>query len=266
MAEQTLEDRILGNSGAGHPSLLCQPDADKGCGGCCAHFDQPKRALEKVFSARKKAYDARGRTEDDMLLYRQKTDLLEKGYRQCRFLAFLDDRNMGVGCLLHPGRPENAGKDLRDHGFYEDCGFCAVNFCASSKNLLKRDVTDKQFFLLIQQDLDWYEYSRLFSFYVDLDGVKGLFDIYVRFTRPLYEAILQRLSFRDLKGKGFRTHYDTLIQTIVRRVKPSLPSSSEGEIHFQEIIEILADRKQSQAVGAEIERFVGIFDVQTNRR
>jgi hypothetical protein len=76
-------------------------------------------------------------------------DLLEKGVRRCRFLAFLDDRNRTVGCLLHPRMLENKNKDFRDYGFYEDHSFCASNFCGSSKNLLQRlswkDLQDKGF-------------------------------------------------------------------------------------------------------------------------
>ncbi len=257
MAEHAFEDHILGNSGAGHASLLCQPDAKRGCGGCCADFDQPRDGLERVFLSRKEAFDAQVRGEDDLLLFRKKTDLVEKGFRRCRFLAFLDNENETIGCLLHPGRTENKGKDLRDFGFYEDCGFCASNFCASSKNLLKRDVTDKQFFLLIQEDTDWYDYSRLFSFYVDVNGTKGLFDIYAQFTRPIYEAILQRLSWMALQGKGFIQHYDALIRAIIRSVRPSSGSTTEQTgVPFQEIGEILADRKQAKAASAEIEKFV----------
>ncbi len=199
MPFETFENRILNN--LGHASLLCQPDGEKGCGGCCVNFEQPRQILERIFSVRRKAYDAWVQSEDDILLYKKKMDLLEKGHRQCRFLAFLDDRRKRVGCLLHPGRPENNGRDLRDYGFYEDCGFCAANHCATSDNLLKRDIVDKQFFLLIQENLDWYEYSRLFSFYVDLDSTKGLLDIYVKYTRPLYKGILQRLSWKDLQGQ-----------------------------------------------------------------
>lgn len=260
MAEPTFEDRILDNSGAAHASLLCQPDAKRGCGGCCADFDQPRDELERVFLARKEAFGAQVRGEDDLLLFRKKMDLVEKGYRRCRFLAFLNDTNKTVGCLLHPCRTENKGKDLRDYGFYEDCGFCASNFCASSQNLLKRDVTDKQFFLLIQEDLDWYDYSSLFSFYVDLNGTKGMFDIYVKFTRPVYEALLQRCSFTDLKGKGFGKHYDALLYAIARRTKPSSwGGNTVGDVPFHEIMDFLADKRKADVVAAEIERFLKVF-------
>ena len=255
MSRETFESRVL--DAPAHASLLCQPDIERGCGGCCGNFDQPRHMLERVFSVRKEAYDAWVRSEDDMHLYRKKMDLLEKGNRQCRFLAFLDDRNKTVGCLLHPGRPENRGRDFRDYGFHEDCGFCVDNFCASSNNLLKRDMIDKQFFLLVQENLDWYEYSRLFSFYVDLNGTKGLFDIYVKHTRPVYKAILQRFSWKDLQGKGFVQQYHTLIRSIVNRIKPSsCRVTKEDDVPFQDIIEILRDRQQVNAVNSEIDRFV----------
>jgi len=216
--------------------------------------------LEAVFCARKEAYDTWVRSEHDMLLFRKKMDLREKGYRQCRFLAFLDDRNETVGCLLHPARPENQGRDFRDYGFYEDRGFCAASFCASSINLLGSDTSDRQFFLLIQEDLDWYEYSRLFSFYVDLDGSKGLFNIYTRFTRILYEAILTRCPWTELQGKGFARHYDTLIGKIVRKVNPSSFRAGEDHLPFTHIFEILYDKKQVNVIDTEIDRFVDALD------
>lgn len=258
MSEKSFESRILDNHS--DASLLCQPDAERGCGGCCTNFSQPRHILERVFSVRKEAYDAWVQSEDDMLLYRKKMDLLEKGIRQCRFLTFLDDGNRTVGCLLHPGRPENKGRDFRDYGFYEDCGFCESNFCASSKNLLKRDMIDKQFFLLIQENMDWYEYSRLFSFYVDLNGTKGLFDIHVKYTRPLYEVIFQRLSWTDLQGKGFLEQYHRLIRSIVIRIKPSSSRRTiEGDVWFHDIIEILGNRRQINSVNEEIDKFVKVL-------
>jgi hypothetical protein len=258
MSRETFESRILDNHG--DASSLCKPDEERGCGGCCANFSQPRHALERVFSMRKKTYDAWVRSENDMLLYRKKMDLLEKSIRRCRFLAFLDDRNFTVGCLLHPGRPENKSRDFRDYGFYEDCGFCASNFCASSKNLLKRDTIDKQFFLLIQQNMDWYDYSRLFSFYVDVNGTKGLFDIHVNCTRPLYEVILQRLSWKDLQGRGFAKHYHRLIRTIVSRLKPSSPrATEESDVPFHDIMEILDHRSHARLVNQEIDNFVKIL-------
>jgi hypothetical protein len=257
MSETSFEMRIL--DGHGDASLLCQPDGERSCGGCCTNFSQPRHLLERVFSVRNEAYDAWVQSEDDMLLYRKKMDLIERGTRQCRFLAFLDDRNCTTGCLLHPCRPENSGRDFRDHGFYEDCGFCHSNFCASSKNLLKRDTVDKQFFLLIQEDMDWYEYSRLFSFYVDLNGTKGLFDIYVRHTRPLYEAILQRVSWTDLQGKGFMQQYKRLIRSIVSRGKPSTSGETEEDgVPFHHIMKILGNRRRVNLVNEEIDRFVRV--------
>jgi hypothetical protein len=258
MDKGTFESRILDNQG--HASLLCQPDAERGCGGCCGHFDQPRHILEAVFCSRKKAYDTWVRSENDMLLYRKKMDLREKGYRQCRFLAFLDDRNETVGCLLHPARPENQGRDFRDYGFYEDCGFCAASFCASSMNLLRRDASDRQFFLLIQEGLGWYEYSRLFSCYVDLNGTKGLFNIYVRFTRPLYEAILTRCHWTDLQVKGFARQYNTLIGKIVTKIKPSSFRTGEDHLPFPHILEILSDKKQANVIATEVDRFLNAFD------
>jgi hypothetical protein len=259
MSTETFENCILDNPG--DPSLLCQPNNESCCGGCCADFDQPRHILESIFIARKEAYDAWVRSEDDMLFYRQKMDLREKGYRQCRFLAFLDDGHKMVGCLLHPGRPENRGRDLRDYGFYEDCGFCAANFCASSKDLLQRDMADKQFFLLMHENMDWYEYSRLFSYYVDLNGIKGLFDIYVEFTRPLYKTILQRLSWTNLQGKSFAKQYRTLIRNIVSKVKPSCCRvTGEGDIPFQDMMEILGDMEQTDLIRIEIDRFIRLLD------
>lgn len=258
MSRGPFESRILDNHS--DASLLCQPDAARGCGGCCANFSQPRHELERLFSLRRENYDAWVRSENDMLLYRKKMDLLEKNVRRCRFLAFLDDRNFTVGCLLHPGRPENEGKDFRDYGFYEDAGFCASNFCGSSKNLLERDTIDKQFFFLIQQNIDWYDYSRLFSFYVDLNGTKGLFDIHVNCTRSLYEAILQRLSWKDLQDKGFAKHYYRLIRTIVGRLKTSRPEASkESDIPFLDIMEILDNRRHERLVNQEIDNLVKVM-------
>ena len=255
---ETFQSRIL--YGQGHPSLLCRPDAKRGCGGCCGDFDQPRHILETAFCARKKAYDTWVRSENDMLLCRKKLDLQEKGYRQCRFLAFLDDKNEAVGCLLHPARPENQGRDFRDYGFYEDRGFCESNFCASSMNLLRKDKPDKQFFLLIQEDLDWYEYSRLFSCYVDLDGTKGLFDINVRFTRPLYRAVLERYPWTDLQGKGFSKQYDLLIRNMVSRIKPSSCKTAEDDVPFQDIEKILCDKKQANLINTEIDKSINALD------
>lgn len=255
MPLKTFENRILNNPG--HASFLCQPNGEKSCGGCCVNFEQRRPILERAFSVRKKAYDAWVRSEGDILLYKKKMDLLEKGHKQCRFLAFLDDRRKRVGCLLHPGRPENKDRDLRDYGLYEDRSFCAANFCATSSNLLKRDIIDKQFFLLIQENLDWYEYSRLFSFYVDLNGTKGLFDIYVKYTSSLYKGILQRLSWKDLQGKGFLKQYHRLISTIVNRMRPSSGKlTKEGDVLFEDIMEILCDRQQVNVVNTEIEEFL----------
>ena len=86
MSEKSFESRIL--DGHGDASLLCQPDGERGCGGCCTNFSQPRHILERVFSVRKEAYDAWVQSEDDMLLYRKKMDLMERGTRQCRFLSF----------------------------------------------------------------------------------------------------------------------------------------------------------------------------------
>lgn len=255
MPLETFENRILNKPG--HASFLCQPDREKSCGGCCVNFEQPRQILERVFSVRKEAYDAWVQSEGDILLYKKKLDLLEKGHRQCRFLAFLDNKKKRVGCLLHPNRPENKGRDLRNYGFYEDCDFCAANFCATSDSMLKRNMVDRQFFLLIQENLDWYEYSRLFSFYVDLNGTKGLFDIYVKYTRPLYKGILQRLSWNDLQGKGFLKQYHRLISTIVSRIRPSsCKLTKEGVVPFEDIMEILCDRQQVDTINAEIDEFV----------
>ena len=192
-----------------------------------------------------------------MLSHRKKMDLLEKNFRQCRFLAFIDDTKKAVGCLLHPCRPENKGGDYRDHGFYEDAQFCASNFCASSKNLLVRDRIDKQFFLLIQEDMDWYQYSRLFSFYVDWNGTKGLFDIYAKCTRPLYEAILRNLSWTDLQDRGFFEKYNRFISNTVKKIKASsFTMTGEGDAPFRDIVEILGNRRYVSAVKKEIDQFV----------
>ncbi|MBW2175209.1 MAG: hypothetical protein JRF64_11585 [Deltaproteobacteria bacterium] len=209
MSEKTFESRILDSHG--DASLLCQPDGERGCGGCCTNFSQPRHILEKVFSVRKEAYDAWVQSEDDMLLYRKKMDLVERGTRQCRFLSFLDDRNCTTGCLLH-------------------------------------------------EDMDWYEYSRLFSFYVDLNGTKGLFDIYVRHTRPLYEAVLQRVSWTDLQGKGFMQQYNRLIRSMVSRGKPSTSGETEEDgVPFHYIMKILDDRRRVNLVNEEIDRFVRVL-------
>jgi hypothetical protein len=255
MLQEAFESRILESHG--DASMLCQPDAKRGCGGCCANFSQPRHILERVFSVRKRAYDDWVQSENDLPVYRKKMDLLEKGNRLCRFIAFLDDRNSTVGCLLHPGRLENQGADFRDYGFYEDCGFCASNFCASSHNLLKRDAIDKQFFLLVQEDMDWYEYSRLFSFYVDVNATKGLFDTYVTYTRPLYKVILQRLSWTDLKGRGFAEQYQRLIRGIVNKIKPS-PSRvpKVDDVPFSDVMEVLGNKKHADAVCEELDQFI----------
>jgi hypothetical protein len=238
----------------------------RSCGGCCANFDKPKDVLEKVFFDRNKAYEAWVRSEDDLLLFRKKMDLLERGYRQCRFLAFLGEGNKRVGCLLHPRRPENKGRDLRDYGFYEDCGFCASNFCGSSKHLLRKDIIDKQFFLLIQEDLDWYEYSRLFSFYVDLNGTKGMLDIYVEFTRPLYESIFERLPWRELQGKGFLQQYHRLIRRVVKKLRgTAYRLGSDDDILFQGISEALGAKGRPNIVDGEVDEFIRDLDVCSGR-
>lgn len=256
MLLELFESHILVDQG--HPSFLCQPDSEKGCGGCCVNFEQPRQILEKVFSIRKEAYDAWVRSEGDILPYKKKMDLLEKGHKQCRFLAFLDDGKKKIGCLLHPNRLENGNRDLRDYGFYDDHNFCATIFCGSSKGLLKRDAVDKQFFFLIQEDLDWYNYSRLFSFYVDLDGTKGLFDIYAKYTRPLYKKILQRVFWKDIQGKGFLKRYHGLLKTIVNKTNPPLDKfAREGYgTPFKDIIGILWDRRQVDIINVEIEKFI----------
>jgi hypothetical protein len=127
-------------------------------------------------------------------------------------------------------------------------------------NLLRRDASDRQFFLLIQEGLGWYEYSRLFSCYVDLNGTKGLFNIYVRFTRPLYEAILTRCHWTDLQVKGFARQYNTLIGKIVTKIKPSSFRTGEDHLPFPHILEILSDKKQANVIATEVDRFLNAFD------
>jgi hypothetical protein len=107
--------------------------------------------------------------------------------------------------------------------------------------------------------MDWYEYSRLFSFYVDLNSTKGLFDICVRHTRPLYEAILQRVSWMDLQGKGFMQQYNRLIRSIVSGGKPSTSRETEEDgVPFHYIMKILGDRRRVNLVNEEIDRFVSV--------
>jgi hypothetical protein len=104
MSEKSFEMRILDGHGDG--SLLCQPDGERGCGGCCTNFSQPRHILESIFSVRKEVYDAWVQSEDDMLLYRKKMDLMERGTSYPSWMigiALLD------ACFILAGRRIAAG-------------------------------------------------------------------------------------------------------------------------------------------------------------
>lgn len=83
----------------------------------------------------------------------------------------------------------------------------------------------------------------------------------MKYTRLLYEGILQRLSWTNLQGKGFLIQYNRLIRTIVSRIKPSSQRvTEEGNIPFEDIMKILRDKRQEKAVNTETDKFVKALD------
>jgi hypothetical protein len=145
---------------------LCQPDEHKSCGACCGLYnyrDNRRGVLAERLRRRTKIFTL---LRDDPGRYRHEVAGLEgaKLYEtiyNCEFLAFVDEEEKRVGCLLHPQL--NNGVDLRGISFYGDA-LCRQHLCPSHEKLTAREKG-----VVVRLLDDWYLYGLCIT---DIDLVK----------------------------------------------------------------------------------------------
>lgn len=166
-------------------SFMCQLDGQRSCAGCCDNFQQDREVLRRKYSCRRAAFDAMVRGRGDLPLYREHMARQELADVSCRFLAFLDDNQQSVGCLLHPKGPTNKGVDLRRYGKHGEPR-CQAYICAGLRTVRKGGLYEWLLLHYLQKaSNDWYAYSRLFSPSVTYKYYGGLFEIYSKLGKYL---------------------------------------------------------------------------------
>jgi hypothetical protein len=161
-------------------SSFCHLDGNRSCAGCCDNFQQAREILREKYSRRRSAFHAMVIVEEDLERYTQLMAEREPGDGACAFVAFLDDQERSVGCLLHPKNSANEGMDLRKYGKH-GLSRCQSYICAGLRTLRKGTFYEWLLLHHLQKASDdWYAYSRLFSPSVSYRYYGGLFEIYLK--------------------------------------------------------------------------------------
>ncbi len=165
------------------------------CGGCCNDFSRPRELLARAFARRARLFAAEPATggEEALRCHHLRLDLLE-GSKECKFLAFLEETEERVGCLIHPGR--QGGIELRDASPF-GAGLCAESLCPPAAAFDPRRVDP--FLALLARGADWYDYSRLFTRFIFCGPHSGLYEVLAARTRPLAALLLGR-GWRPARG------------------------------------------------------------------
>ncbi len=171
----TVSNVLFGNN----LKSLCRMDSSRTCAGCCDDFTQERDVLERKYRWRKKAYKEIVRDSSDFTLYKTQVRKKEVFSQKCPYVAFLDERERSVGCLLHPKNPANRGIDRRNYGIYGS-GLCSAYVCSAIKTLEKAKLSDRLLILhIIESSDNWYYYSRLFSPSVTYGYHRGVIEIFL---------------------------------------------------------------------------------------
>jgi hypothetical protein len=189
-ARDPLEQRLVG--GAEDVAFLCHPDSQRSCAGCCDDFRRSRDYLEGKYRLRRSLYGKLVKKRKDFFGYKRRVRELEPDDDEsCPYVAFLDDGEQAVGCLLHPKLEVNEGVDLRNHGKYGQ-GLCEAYICAGLSTLRQAGPMELVFFCYLQRACrDWYSYSRLFCTLVSHLYHRGLTQIFL-------DHILAELSYGSL--------------------------------------------------------------------
>lgn len=152
---------------------LCQPDCNKSCGACCGIYNyanSSRASLSIRLAQRKNIFQSLVKAKADLPLYLDYINAHEDMRKRfevvycCEFVAFLDEDQNRVGCLLHP--LQNGGNDWRDVSFYGR-ELCDGHFCPSYHYIPE---TEK--LALISICDDWYIYGLCIT---DIDLVREYF-------------------------------------------------------------------------------------------
>jgi len=174
----TVSNVLFGNN----LKFLCKIDSRRTCAGCCDDFTQERDVLARKYRWRKKAYKEIVKKSCDLTLYKTHVRKKEEFSQKCPYVAFLDEEEKSVGCLLHPKNPDNRGIDLRNYGIYGS-GLCSAYVCSAIKTLEKAKLSERLLTLHLMESSDnWYFYSRLFSPSVSHGYHRGLIEIYLHYT------------------------------------------------------------------------------------
>lgn len=167
-------------------SFFCHLSGNRSCGGCCDNFQQDREVLKRKYSRRRSMFLTMVQGEEDLTRYKQRMAEQEPGDRACPFVAFLDDREQRVGCLIHPRSPANQGTDLRTYGKH-GLSRCQSYICAGLRTLRKGSLYEWLLLYHLQEASDdWYTYSRLFSPSVTYRYYGGLYEIYLKLLHSAY--------------------------------------------------------------------------------
>jgi hypothetical protein len=130
--------------------MLCRPDEERACFGCCPPIRPP-------------GYDTLADRERLIPVFQENRKKLEYNRihageisgEACWGLGFLDEVGTLAGCLLHPAR--HGGRDLRDRTGYGDK--CRRELCREALFWEEAPSDQKIFLLALAEGLDTFAYS-----------------------------------------------------------------------------------------------------------
>lgn len=189
---------------------LCQVNETVSCGACCGLYNLPNLSqenLEILLSERTEAFASVPRTEDGIYAFQRRNEGPQPRTRpfpefhHCPFLGLIGAEKSRVGCLLHPARPGNNGRDYRSFSWYSEKA-CRTYFCPATKKL----PTVYQSILLQTID-NWYTYGLIVTEHVLVSAYFK--EVESRLGRPIavndYTQNIQATNafreFAELKSK-----------------------------------------------------------------
>ncbi len=161
--------------------FLCMLDSRRTCAGCCDDFTKSRGVLLKKYRGRRNDFLRFLDCGEDLFEYKKYTRENEQDADECPFLAFLDECDTSIGCLLHPHNKTNRGIEFRNYGKY-GADLCSAYVCSAIKTLESIPAKTRVIFLyLFEYSDDWYHYSRLFSPSVRYTYRRGVIEILLHF-------------------------------------------------------------------------------------
>lgn len=159
---------------------------EKTCGACCYGSGVSRERLSRLLRRHRLVFHRRGRPSRLTLLWhelraRRGLDLilgpllhlpvlgrkLRARFQDsvaCAFLAFRDESETTVACLLHPARWNGSDRRRAAFGLLAGIGCGAPDYlCASARRFELAEPPDRREFEIATRGMDWFDYGRAAS-------------------------------------------------------------------------------------------------------